>query len=74
MPEGKSLRLHSFTGLSIQAGTLKSLGVDGSPRTPILVLCFFYQPSDCPTQLAEEGPQEMRVWQALTRKGDPGME
>lgn len=42
MPEGKGLRLHSFTELIVQVGTLKSLEVNDSPRTPNLVQCFSY--------------------------------
>lgn len=44
MPEGKGPRPHPFTGLTIQVGTLRSPGVNGSLRTPILVQHFFFPP------------------------------
>lgn len=42
MCEGKGLRPHSSSELTVQIGTLRSLGVHGSPGTPILTHRFFY--------------------------------
>lgn len=81
MPEGKGPRPHPLTGLTIQVGTLRSLGVNGSLRTRILVQHFFlprppaakWLPfSQCPTQPTEEGPLQMGVRQTPSPLPHPG--
>lgn len=64
---------YPLTGLPVQVGKLRSLGVNGNPRISILDQHFFYLAfwlpkgfpslSGTPTQPSEEGPQQMGVRQ-----------